>query len=243
MPRSGRATRGGSTATSATDLRDARAWYGESMRAATLLVPAFLLGFGACVQVLGNDFHLGDGDAGGAGAAVGGSGGTATGGAGGIGGGSAGGGGAPACIEGFEAVATGCTGDPNGQSLQLVADDQMSALLGVQLYYGFGDPAPPPVGTPFGFDFYGEDYATCGVCAIIADQCDGAGTCQRWFIAQSGHLEVTTHEGIGGTFAGYLSDVVFAEVSIDPQTFHSEFVPNGATRCVPSFGFDSPITQ
>ncbi|MBI4954643.1 MAG: hypothetical protein HY908_21640 [Myxococcales bacterium] len=216
------------------------------MGRALLGVAVAFVGLAACAKLLGDDFRVGDGSGGGGSA-----GGTATtsttsaGGGAGTGGGAAGtggvhAGGAPPCIEGFTGAVAGCSTDPSGQALVLSAGDVATEALSIELYYAFGAPPPPPAGTPFGFDFYGEDYATCGVCARMADLCDGT-SCARQFVILSGHLEVTAHGAAGGQFTGVLTDAVFAEAVIDPQTFHSTFVELGATHCVPSFTFDATV--
>jgi hypothetical protein len=207
----------------------------------TAVVPFVLLVVTACVQLLGDDFEVADDEeeeGGGGIASTSEGGGGAAGGA--AGGGGDGTGGAPPCIEGFDGVVTQCIAQ-RSQALVLGAEEAGVANLTIEIYYGFGDPPPPPTGIPFTFEFYGENYATCGVCARMFDQCDG-GSCARQFIPISGHLEVVSHGAVGDPFTGVLTNVVFAEATIDQATFQSTLVANGATRCVASFAFDAVVS-
>lgn len=165
--------------------------------------------------------EIGGGETGGAA-----TGGAATGGAA-TGGGGAGTGGATGCIEGFSEDSVACTYNPNNTLFLVASDLSQQTDLQLELWYGVGAPTP---GTPFDFDFFGDNYATCAVCGIMSD--DAGAT---YYLVTSGHLQVTEHGAIGAAFAGTLTNAVFEEITL--AGIESTFVPNGKRRCVPWYQF------
>ena len=93
---------------------------------------------------------------------------------------------------------------------------------------------------PFTFEFDDENYKTCDTCVRINAACDGMGPCTQIFLVESGTLEVTAWEEVGGNFAGSLTNLVAREVTI-AEDFTSAPVENGEVWCVDRVDFDAVL--
>ncbi len=136
----------------------------------------------------------------------------------------------------------------NGYTLVQQAVD-WDAANGFFIYSGFnGDRMP---GVPFdklsfeiypdfggivdaqNFTFLGQNYSDCGTCLLIFADCMQGVGCDKTFLVDSGSVAVAA----AGTnqddpFAATFSDLVFSEITFDPDTFVSTPVPGGETYCI-----------
>jgi hypothetical protein len=86
-----------------------------------------------------------------------------------------------------------------------------------------------------------DNYADCANCLTMSYQCDeNLSNCAQAFLVQSGTLDITTWDAAGGTFAGTLSDAIFAEATFDGQ-LNSTVVPGGDAWCIQSYSFSATI--
>ena len=115
------------------------------------------------------------------------------------------------------------------------ADTPYDALR-VQIYNDWGGPTEP--GT---YSLDGINYADCGLCLLVYSGCTAGGPCAKTFYAEAGSVEITAIGGVGSQFTAVLHDVVFDEVTIDPQSYVSTPVDGGETWCIDDFTYDQEV--
>ncbi len=111
--------------------------------------------------------------------------------------------------------------------------------LAVELYYSTEYNGPKTAGT---YELNGENYATCGLCLLIRTNCSPAPSgqglvCDKEFLATTGTVQLTKADPNGTGLAGTLTNVVFEEVAINPDTWQSQAVLNAESWCIPSYNF------
>lgn len=110
-------------------------------------------------------------------------------------------------------------------------------LVAIEFYGGeFGGASAP--GT---YDLSGSNYETCGNCVLVRTGCSSQGGCSKTFYADAGELVVTSWEPGEAGFKGFLDGVVLQEVTIDPDTFRSTPVADGAVWCLDQYAFEAAI--
>ena len=93
--------------------------------------------------------------------------------------------------------------------------------------------------TPGTHDLEGLNYSDCGLCLLIVTDCNNGYQCDRVFFVDQGVLKIQDLSAQGGRFQAVLHDAVFLEVSIDPNTFVTTPVPNGASWCIDEIAIDT----
>lgn len=84
----------------------------------------------------------------------------------------------------------------------------------------------------------GSNYADCAFCALVITDCDESYSCNQVFFADEGTVQINAMAGANMPFQAVLMDVVFREVTIDPNTYESTPVPGGETWCVDGLAID-----
>jgi hypothetical protein len=87
--------------------------------------------------------------------------------------------------------------------------------------------------SPGSYSIEGNNYEDCSLCLLIYAGC-GETSCEAYFFADAGTVMVNSNMDVGQPFSAVLSDVVFREVTIDPETYRSTPVSGGQTWCVNS---------
>jgi hypothetical protein len=115
-------------------------------------------------------------------------------------------------------------------------------IIAIEFYGGMGDPVPTFAPGTFAIAATAAErnYETCGTCVLVRTNCSTS-SCEKYFFATGGSMTITTWGSIGGTFAGSLTGVNLEEVTINPDTFHSDPVAGGETWCLPSYSFNATI--
>jgi hypothetical protein len=100
-----------------------------------------------------------------------------------------------------------------------------SDALSIELFHSAG------VG-PLTHTFNGENYASAPISALTRTDPG------ERYLAQSGKLTISANDpSVGGAFTGSITDISFAEVTID-ASFISKVIPGGEVWCVASHEFD-----
>ncbi|MEC9466031.1 MAG: hypothetical protein VX834_09620 [Myxococcota bacterium] len=94
--------------------------------------------------------------------------------------------------------------------------------------------------TPGSYSLEGFNYADCGLCLLATLGCTSQG-CDTYFYADAGALDITAFGQDGQAFTGVMRDVIFREVTIDPQTYQSTPVPGGQVWCMDGYTFDVTV--
>lgn len=105
-----------------------------------------------------------------------------------------------------------------------------------EIYNEFGG-----VVTTQSFTFSGESYADCGVC-LLAFRCSTADQCDT-FLAQKGDVTISqigTNDG--DMFEASFTDLEFAEVDVDMDTFETTPISGGDSWCIPSLTASETVT-
>lgn len=92
--------------------------------------------------------------------------------------------------------------------------------------------------TPGTYSLNGNNYSDCALCVLLLESCDEAYSCDTVYFADVGSVQISAMSGANTPFAATLSNVVFREVDIDPNTYVSTPVPGGATWCVDGLTVD-----
>jgi hypothetical protein len=115
----------------------------------------------------------------------------------------------------------------------------------LQLYAGFG-PFTGGAVTTGTFAIAGDDtnFATCGVCGLIAADVPASGTVEitdpeRWYLAQSGTVTITS---LSPNLTGTVTNLVLAHVTLDSATGASTVVGD-CTSTIGTLSFNAPVTQ
>src|SRR5262245_44966703 len=132
----------------------------------------------------------------------------------------------------------GTATDPDQVELDArLSDEARPDLFALELYKGSAEfSAAITIGT---FTIAGANlnYETCGICARVFTDYDPATmlTAQQQYFATGGSATISS---VRPNLTGYLSDLTFEEVTIDPVTFQSTPVPGGCTTAAMSGAFD-----
>jgi hypothetical protein len=121
--------------------------------------------------------------------------------------------------------------------------DAAPDYLDIELYNGVGVFASGGV-VPGTYQLTGAelDYATCGACVLLFGNVDTTGgTITQYYMAQGGTLKLTATTGANLT--GTLTNMTFASVTIDPDTFESTPDGNACTSSITSAAFTAPLTM
>ena len=110
--------------------------------------------------------------------------------------------------------------------------DEEHVML-TQIFREFGGPRVPGE-----YSLDGINYRDCGLCLIAQRDCSD-GFCEKTFYADEGRVVITELQP--GRFAAQFEDVVFHEVTIDPDTQVSTRLPGGDSWCVDNYSFDEPF--
>ena len=94
---------------------------------------------------------------------------------------------------------------------------------------------------PHTFTFTGENYDTCTTCVTIEANCT-AGVCTQVFLARSGTVAITALEGaMDAAFTATFTNMVFDEVTIDPDTGTSTVIDDGEIWCNVDIDVDTTV--
>ena len=154
----------------------------------------------------------------------------------------------PAVLNGTRVRVSNC-GDGSCGAYQVGADGMTNL--------GFGGPLPDIIS----FEFYSQatgtfnlaigndsNYATCTQCVLIFQDLNVSQIPQKSFFQTGGTLKIdmNTIPGVADNVGLSWSNLTLAEVTIDPETFTSTLVPDGACYTVQdsdvvfSDGFETP---
>jgi len=81
-----------------------------------------------------------------------------------------------------------------------------------------------------------QNYQSCSTCVLIRQGCDGTGTCERYFFATGGSIDVTEVDIAGRIVAGTATDLTLSEVTI-ADDFTSTEVVSGQSWCIDALTF------
>ena len=111
-------------------------------------------------------------------------------------------------------------------------------LLTFDLYFSLGANE-----TPHEFSFSGQNLADCHTCLMIRRDCM-AGNCSsgKAVLAQEGSATIPAIGAAGMPLQGTLSNIKFAEVTINIATQRTTLVPGGDTWCIDRYDFDQNVT-
>ena len=138
---------------------------------------------------------------------------------------------------GFDAASVQVTSDGANITFQGVNAGRTD-VISVASYADWAGPT-----TPGTYSLDGINYADCGLCLIIAADCD-SNSCAKTFYADAGTVDITAIGfGEGEQFQGTLQDVVFTEVTIARDTFESTPVPGGETWLVDNLEFNGFVSS
>lgn len=132
--------------------------------------------------------------------------------------------------NGFVAVNDFLDIDGDGHFLDLEsADTEPNDFISLELWSGLG--GATEAGT---YTIADENYADCGNCILLGQNCTGEGGCSKLFLANTGTLEITTLNAT--TLEGTLSNMTLVEIDLDDDD-NSTPVAGGETWCISSFSF------
>jgi hypothetical protein len=104
-----------------------------------------------------------------------------------------------------------------------------------------GDPYNGP-STPGTYSLAGNNYEDCSLCLLIYAGCTDDG-CESLYFADEGSITFDTGVGVDQTFTGWLNDVVFREVEVDPDTYYSTPIAGGKTWCLDSQSLSTMVLE
>lgn len=82
----------------------------------------------------------------------------------------------------------------------------------------------------------------CHTCLRIEQDCPRTGTgCARYYVADTGTLDVTSNGDQGETLSGSLTDVLLLESTVDLITGHSMTIQGGRTWCLAELDFTATL--
>lgn len=111
------------------------------------------------------------------------------------------------------------------------AAGQMYDFLSFEIYPDFGGAVEPQ-----SYTFPGQNYSECGTCLLVFADCTQGMGCAKVFLVDAGSVELTAvGTGMGDPFAATFSNLVFSEVTVDPDTFASTKVVGGETYCIDAY--------
>ena len=100
-----------------------------------------------------------------------------------------------------------------------------------------GEPYNGPDG-PGSYSMDGNNYEDCSLCMLIYENCNDT-SCDSVYFADLGSLLVSSAMEVNQNFNATLNNVVFREVSIDPDTYQSTPIQGGNTWCVDSLSINA----
>jgi hypothetical protein len=100
-----------------------------------------------------------------------------------------------------------------------------------------GEPYNGP-SSPGTYSLEGNNYEDCSLCLIIYADC-GESSCDSMYFSDTGTVTFDTNVNVDQNFSGKLNNVVFREVEIDSDTYHSTPVEGGNSWCVDSLHISS----
>jgi hypothetical protein len=122
------------------------------------------------------------------------------------------------------------------------AQGAAQGLLRIEVYEAFGGPSQPGQVVLTAAD---TDFATCGVCVRLSDQCVVGRGCARTFMPREGGVVVLEAMGTmpGERFAGRLEGLQFDEVMIDAQSLSTARVPGGVSFALDDFAWSLGLPE
>jgi hypothetical protein len=85
-----------------------------------------------------------------------------------------------------------------------------------------------------------DNYATCSQCIYIFQDVDNMDVEDKFFFQSEGTMTISDTDLIDANVsAGTLKDVKLVESTVDPSTYISTPVPNGACYIIPSYSWDT----
>ncbi|MCP4447229.1 MAG: hypothetical protein GY811_18050 [Myxococcales bacterium] len=108
----------------------------------------------------------------------------------------------------------------------------------LDFYFPFG-----ATDAPHSVVFNGENLKDCHTCLVVRRSCESDRCADgKAFLVQEGTAQVTAIGAAGTSFAGSISNAVFAEVSTSLADLETTVIPGGETWCIDQLDFEATVS-
>ena len=94
---------------------------------------------------------------------------------------------------------------------------------------------------PGTYNLDGSNYSDCALCILIVKGCNESYSCNTIYFADAGELQISQMNSNGAAFLAELTNAVFREVRLDPETYESTPIQGGETWCIDSLSIAAGV--